>query len=83
MRYTRRIAFGVFLFFILFGSIALALGISQLLDSAYAGFLVVAGIYLLIGILIAVFNEKWIKEPVSNGVIKTIFKSEKSEHPEH
>jgi hypothetical protein len=67
----------IFLFFILFGSFALAIGLSQLLDSGYAGFLIVAGIYLLTGILLAMNKDKWLAEPIQDMVVKQFFKARK------
>lgn len=66
----------VFIFFILFGSFALAIVISENLNNTYSGFLIVSGGYLLLGIIIFFFQKKTIKEPVSNLFVKQIFKDE-------
>ena len=64
-------------FFLIFLSIGAALGISSALESSYAGFLIVAGIYLLLGVLLYVMQDKWVKTPIVNAMIKSIFKEEK------
>ncbi|MEO6547517.1 MAG: phage holin family protein [Ferruginibacter sp.] len=51
-------------------NIALALWVGDLLGRAYLGFLVVAGIYLLLALLIHFFKDTWLKGPVSNIIIK-------------
>lgn len=66
----------IFLFFILFGSIALAMGISENFNNAYSGFLIVAIAYLTIGIVLFFVQKKSIKDPVSNLFIKQILKKE-------
>lgn len=55
--------------FTLFVNIAIGLFIGEQIGSSYLGFLFVSGFYLFIAIFIAVFNEKWIKKPISNLVI--------------
>jgi len=64
------------LFFLLFASVAAAFAISDLMDSRYAGFLIIAGIYLLVGLLIFVMRDKWVINPIVNGIIKKIFKKD-------
>jgi hypothetical protein len=62
------------LFFLVFLSIGTALGISSALESSYAGFLIVAGIYLALGILLYIMQDKWVRTPIVNAMIKSIFK---------
>jgi hypothetical protein len=62
------------LFFLMMLSIGAALAISAALDSSYAGFLIVAGIYLLLGILLYVMQDKWVKTPIVNAIIKSFFR---------
>lgn len=61
-------------FFLVFLSIGAALGISSALDSSYAGFLIVAAVYLLLGILLYAMQDKWVKTPIVNAIIKSFFK---------
>ena len=60
----------ILLIFLLFVNIGIALWIGALMGKSYYGFLIVAGIYGLIGLLIYIFRNKWIKMPVSNSMIK-------------
>lgn len=64
----------IFFFVLVFASIALAYGISQMIGQAYAGFLVVAVLYLVIGVLFFANRERWLKTPMENAVIKNFFK---------
>ena len=69
----------VFLLVFIFASIALAYGISQYFGQAFAGFLVVAILYLVIGIILYVNQDKWLKTPMANAVIKNFFQSQDDE----
>jgi hypothetical protein len=53
----------VFLFVIVFASIALAYALAKLTGELYWVFLIVAGIYLLLGSLVWVLKEKKIEAP--------------------
>jgi Putative Actinobacterial Holin-X, holin superfamily III len=57
-------------FFLL--SIGLALLIGQWLGEMYYGFLIMAGIYGLAGLLFFIFRKKFIKGPVRNLIIDRI-----------
>lgn len=63
-------------FFLLFASIALAFAISEWLDHRIAGFLIVAGIYLVAGILFFAFKSKLILEPLANAIINAVLNKE-------
>jgi hypothetical protein len=69
----------IFLFFLFFASVGLALFLSSLIGNAYSGFLIVAGVYLLLGFLIWLLREKWIRIPVMNAIIRQLF-SENGKH---
>jgi len=69
----------IFLLVIVFASIALAYGISQFFGQAYAGFLAVALFYLLIGIIFYMKQDKWLKVPITNAIIKNFFQNEEDE----
>lgn len=66
----------VFFLVIIFSGIALALGLGALLGKLWAGFLIVAGTYLLLGIVIWSIREKLIRIPVMNALIKELFKDD-------
>ncbi len=60
------------LIFIILVNIGLALYIGSLTGSAYCGFFIVSGFYLITGLVIFIFRDKWLKTPVSNMVIKNL-----------
>lgn len=66
----------VFLFFIIFSSVALAFAFVKLTGEYYWGFLIVAGIYLLIGILVWALKEKLLRMPIMNSILQQLFKDE-------
>lgn len=61
--------------FTLFINIALSLYIGKLLDETYLGFLVVSGIYLVVAIVILLFNDKLLKVPLTNLIIEKLLKT--------
>ncbi len=63
----------VMLLFVVFASVALALGLGIWLDNSWAGFLIVAGLYLLFGIIVWTARGKLIKLPVMNALIQQLF----------
>ncbi len=59
----------------LFGSIALAYYISEITGKYSVGFLCVAGINLLIGLIVYFSRERWINKPITNLIIKTLLRN--------
>ncbi|HLF63136.1 MAG TPA: phage holin family protein [Saprospiraceae bacterium] len=57
-------------------SIGVALWLGELLGKSYYGFFVVAGFYLVMGIVFHFFLRKWLRRPVSNFIIKQSFNKE-------
>ena len=55
--------------FTFFVNIAISLFIGEQMGSSYLGFLFVSAFYLIIAIIVQVFNYKLIKKPISNLVI--------------
>ncbi len=55
-------------------SIGIALYLGELLGKPYYGFLVLAGFYLIIGLIFYSMKEKWCKTPVADMIIKKLFK---------
>ena len=53
-------------------SIALALFIGDLLGRSYYGFLIVAGFYIIAGLVVLIFRRRWIKAPIANSMIKNL-----------
>jgi high-affinity Fe2+/Pb2+ permease len=64
---------GVFIFFIVFGSTALAFGLGEWIGKTWAGFLIVAVLYLVIGIIVWFARVKLIQLPLMNAFIKQLF----------
>ena len=69
----------IFLFFLFFASVGLALFLSSVIGNSYSGFLIVAGLYLILAFLIWILREKWIRLPVMNAIIRQLF-SENGKH---
>ena len=66
----------VFLFVLFFASIAGAIALSGWIGKPWSGYLVVAGIYGLIGIVVWSSKEKMIRIPVMNKIIHQLFKND-------
>ncbi len=60
-----------FIFFI-FLNIGIALLLGEMLGKSYYGFFIVAGFYIIIGLVLFIFREKWIKAPIANSMIKKL-----------
>ncbi|POY39165.1 hypothetical protein C3K47_01325 [Solitalea longa] len=60
--------------FCFFASTALALYLGQLLQNQALGFLIVAGIYLFISLIIILIKDKYLEKPLVNTVIRNFFK---------
>jgi hypothetical protein len=58
------------IFFVIFFSITLAVGLGLLLGNMFLGFLIVTLIYLITAVLLFYNKQKWVIEPISNVVIK-------------
>ena len=63
-------------------NIGIALLIGDLLGRIWLGFLILSGFYGVVGILIYIFRNSWIKKPVSNAVIKQLLKEEELDEDE-
>ena len=63
----------IFIFFLFFASTGLALFLSSVIGNSYAGFLIVAGVYLLLGLIIWYTRGKLIRIPIMNAIIKQMF----------
>ena len=56
-------------------NIGLSLWIGDLLGKSYYGFFVIAGFYALIAIVIYIYRDNWIKNPVRDSVISQMLKT--------
>lgn len=64
----------VFTLFITILNIGIALFLGELLGKAYYGFFVLAGFYLIVGLIFWAFRKKWFKEPISDKLIQKFLK---------
>lgn len=64
----------IIILFVIMANIGAALWIGALLEETYYGFFVVAGFYLLLGIVLYFLRNELIKTPISNGIIKNFMK---------
>lgn len=63
-----------FIIFFVFASIGLAFLVGQWVDNTAGGFFIVAGFYLLIGIVIWAIKGTYIERPLTNIFIRNFFK---------
>jgi hypothetical protein len=66
----------LFLFFLIFAGIGLALVIAKLTGEYYWGFLLVAVLYLLLAFLCWINRERLLRIPLMNAMLHQIFKEE-------
>ena len=64
----------VLFFFFIILNIGLGLLLGELFDKTYYGFFVLAGFYLLLGIIMISAGKNMIKRPVANNLIKKFIK---------
>ena len=57
-------------------NIAIALLIGEILHKIWMGFIILSGFYGVIGILVYIFRNRWIKQPVSNSIITELLKED-------
>lgn len=60
----------IFFFFLLLASFAIANWINEYFENDYLGYLIVSLFYLVIGFVVYLAKEKWIKIPIANLIIK-------------
>jgi len=70
------IAVVILSFFVLFGSVALAYVLSKWTGEIYWGFLIVAGIYLLTGVLVWLTRGRLLRLPIMNAMVQLLFKED-------
>jgi len=61
-------------FFLLMLNFGIAFWLGSIMGATHYGFMIVAGFYALVGILIFVFRKTIIKTPISNSIISQILK---------
>lgn len=68
--------------FLIFASFALAYAFAALTGKLYWGFLIVAGIYLLLGVIIWTAKEKLLRIPLMNFMLRQMHADNKEEEDE-
>ena len=68
-----------FIFFLSLASISLSVFLNEWIGKPWVGFLIVAGFYLIIGIVLWAAKGRIIRMPVMNAIIKQLFMN----HDEH
>lgn len=69
----------IFLLALIFASAAAAFALGAWLKSYWLGCLLVAGLYLLAGLLVWAAKERMIRVPIMNAIIHQLFKNENDE----
>jgi hypothetical protein len=54
-------------------NIGIALFLGELMGKSYYGFFVLAAFYLIAGLIFKSAKNKWVKDPVTNAIIKKIY----------
>jgi len=62
--------------FVLMLTVGLAIGIGYLTENFAIGFFAVTGVYLLIGLLLYSYRDKWLRKPFVNIIIKNLYDNE-------
>jgi hypothetical protein len=60
------------LFFLVF-NIGIAIYLGEILGKLYFGFFIIAGFYLILGVVFHFYLHKWIKKPLADIIVKQIF----------
>ena len=71
--------FAVLIILILFFvnlNIGIALLIGDSLGKAWLGFVIISGVYACIGLIVYLFRNRWIKNPVNESIILQLLKDE-------
>ena len=74
------VIFGLFFAVFFFLSFALAYVLSDYFGKMYAGFVCVAGLYLLVAVILFANKDKLLKNPLMNIFIKSIFGNGRKEN---
>jgi cytochrome c biogenesis protein CcdA len=69
----------IFLMFFLFVNISIAYLLGEWIGRIWAGFLIVSGLYLFLGIFIWTARNKLIRIPIMNKLIEVLFNNDKED----
>ncbi len=70
---SRLVSICILMLFIMLVNIGIALLLGEWLGKPYYGFLILAGFYLIAGLIFSAFKNKWVKDPVTKAIIKKIY----------
>lgn len=59
--------------FILFLSLSAGFYISSRMGNAYSGFIIIAGVYLLIGLILVIYRKKLVEKPIRDVIVRKIY----------
>jgi len=65
----------VFSLALIFGSVAGAFALSSWIGKPFAGFLIMAGFYILLGLIVWAGKNRFIRFPLMNNIIQKLFKN--------
>jgi hypothetical protein len=60
--------------FFLIVNIGIALWLGEVFGKSYYGFFIVSGFYAILGVLVYIFRDQWIKTPISNSIAEHALK---------
>lgn len=66
----------VFFLFLVLISVAAAIVIGQWLDNTWLGFIIVACLCLLLGLILWLAKDKLVRKPIMNALIKVLFEND-------
>ena len=69
----------IFFLFLIFASTALAYSLSKLTGELYWGFLIVAGIYFLLVVLVWKTKDRFLRLPILNAILRQLFTEDDEE----
>lgn len=68
------VVFVIITVFMLFINLGIAFWIGDILGKIYYGFLIIAGFYAFIGVVLHFFMHQWIKKVICNYIIRIVLK---------
>ena len=68
-----------FILVIVFGSVAAAYALSAWIGAGYAGFLIVAAFYLVVGMVLWLTRDRLIRIPIMNSIIRQLFQNKQTQ----
>ena len=57
-------------------SVGASIGIGYMVDNFAIGFFIITGFYILVGLLLYAYRDKWLRKPLANTIIKNLYDNE-------